>query len=129
MFLTSAYAQSAAGQPSSIEGIFGMLLPMVLVMGVFWFFLLRPQQKKMQAHREAVQGVRRGDTVVVSGMIGKVHRVVDDQEVLVDLAENVRVRVLKALISDVRAKGEHLKEEPSKDSSDKGHSDKGHKEE
>ncbi len=115
MFITDAYAQAAAPAASVAPDIFGMMLPLVMIMGVFWFFLIRPQQKRLRDHQEMVKNVRRGDTVVTGGgIIGKVNKVVDDNEVVVDIADNVRIRVLKQSISDVRTKGEPVKDEAAK---------------
>ncbi len=98
-----------------MDSIFGMLLPLVMIMGVFWFLLIRPQQKRVKEHQELIKNVRRGDTIVTSGgVIGKVAKVVDDNEVLVEVAENVRMRFQKASIAEVRSKGEPVKDEPAK---------------
>jgi len=114
MFVSPAYAQAAAG-PSPAGDLFAMLLPLVMIMGVFWFFLIRPQQRRMRDHQEMLKNIRRGDTVVTGGgIIGKVHKVMDDNELQVDIADNVRIRVLKGAVSDVRAKGEPVKDESAK---------------
>ena len=77
------------------------------MMVIFYFTLMRPQQQRAKQHRDMVSNVRRGDTVVTAGgLIGKVAKVKDDTEVLVDLADNVQVRVLKATLSEVRAKSQ-----------------------
>jgi preprotein translocase subunit YajC len=73
---------------------------------------LRPQQKRVKAHQEMVKNVRRGDTVVTSGgLIGKVTKVIDDDQIEVELADGIRVRQVRAMVSDVRAKGEPVKED------------------
>ena len=88
------------------------LLPFVLIFVIMYFLILRPQQKKVKAHQELVKNIRRGDTVITSGgLIGKVARVVDDTEIELQLAEGVKVRQLRGLITDVRAKGEPAKDE------------------
>ena len=110
MFITPAYAQ-AAGAPGAGDFI-GMILPLVLIMGVFYFLLIRPQQRKMREHQEMLKKVGKGDTVITTGgLIGKVLKVVDDNELQVEVGENVKVRVLRTGIADVRAKGEPLKAE------------------
>ncbi len=110
MFITSAYAQ-AAGAPGAVDFV-GMILPLVLIMGVFYFLLIRPQQRKMKEHQEMLKKVTKGDTVVTTGgLIGKVLKVVDDNELQVEVGENVKVRVLRSGIADVRAKGEPVKTE------------------
>jgi preprotein translocase subunit YajC len=84
----------------------------VLIFVIMYFLILRPQQRKVKAHGEMVKGVRRGDTVVTSGgLIGKVSRVIDDNEIELQLADNVKIRQLRSMISDVRAKGEPAKDE------------------
>ena len=108
MFVTPAYAQSA-GVPA-VGDLMGMILPLVMIMGVFYFLLIRPQQRKMKEHQELISKVARGDTDVTNGgLIGKVTKVVDDKELLVEVGEGVKVRVLRQGISDVRAKGEPAK--------------------
>lgn len=103
MFISPAYAQAAGGAPG--DSVFLQFLPLVLIFAVFYFLLIRPQQKKAKLHREMVSAVRRGDTVVTGGgIVGKVIRVKDD-EVQVEIADNVRVNVLKSTLSDVRVKG------------------------
>lgn len=109
MFITPAYAQAAA--PGGTDMLMS-LLPFVLIFVIMYFLILRPQQRKVKAHQEMVKGIRRGDTVVTSGgLIGKVARVIDDSEVELQLADNVKIRQLRSMISDVRAKGEPAKDE------------------
>ncbi len=108
MFVTPAYAQ-AAGAPA-MGDLMGMILPLVMIMGVFYFLLIRPQQRKMKEHQDLISKVARGDTVITSGgLIGKVTKVVDDKELQVEVGEGVKIRVLRQGISDVRAKGEPAK--------------------
>jgi preprotein translocase subunit YajC len=110
LFITPAYAQ-AAGAPGAGDFI-GMILPLVLIMGVFYFLLIRPQQRKMKDHQEMLKKVGKGDTVVTTGgLVGKVIKVVDDTELQVEIGENVKVRILRSGIADVRAKGEPVKAE------------------
>jgi len=108
MFSSPAFAQAAgaASQPS----LFDTMLPLILIVVVFWFLILRPQNKKMKEHREMVNNVSRGDTVVTAGgLIGKVAKVKDENEIEVDIAEGVRVRVVKSTLTDVRSKNEPVK--------------------
>jgi preprotein translocase subunit YajC len=87
--------------------MFVQLLPFLLIFVIIYFLILRPQQKRVKAHREMVAQIRRGDTVVTAGgLIGKVSKVIDDAEVQIELAEGVRVRVVRPTISEVRARGE-----------------------
>lgn len=106
MFVSQAFAQGAGGTGSDL---FAMLVPLIMIMAVFWFLLIRPQQKRAKEHQELIRGIRRGDVVATTGgMIGKVARVVDDNEVLLEVADNVRMRFQKQAISEVRAKGEPI---------------------
>jgi preprotein translocase subunit YajC len=109
MFISPAYAQGAGGGGG--EFIL-QLLPIVLMIVIFYFLLFRPQQQRLKAHRQMVDNIRRGDTVVTQGgLIGRVTRVKDDgAEIEVEIAENTRVRVVKATVAEVRAKGEPVKE-------------------
>jgi preprotein translocase subunit YajC len=82
------------------------IAPLVLVFAIFYFLIIRPQQQRAKQHRDMVENVRRGDTVVTAGgLVGRVARVKDDGEVMVDLADNVQVRVIKSTLSEVRVKG------------------------
>jgi preprotein translocase subunit YajC len=82
------------------------LVPLVLLFGIFYFLLIRPQQQRLKAHQALVASVKRGDTVVTAGgLIGKVAKVKDDGEIMVEIADNVQVRVLKSTLTEVRSKG------------------------
>ena len=108
MFVTEAFAQAAPAVPGAGDMI-GFIFPMVAIMGVFYFFMIRPQQQKAKEHQKMLSQVTRGDTIVTNGgLIGKVIRVVDDNEMLVEVGENVRVRVLRAGVADVRSRGEPM---------------------
>jgi preprotein translocase subunit YajC len=88
------------------------LLPFILIFVIMYFLILRPQQKRAKQHQEMVKNVRRGDTVVTSGgMIGKVTKVIDDDQIEIEVSDDVRVRQMRSMVSDVRAKGEPVKEE------------------
>ena len=103
--ITPAFAQSAAAPGGS--DILVQMLPFVLIFIIMYFLLIRPQQKRVKAHQEMIKNVRRGDTVVLnSGMIGKVTKVIDDNEAEVEIADNVKVKVIKSMIADVRNKTE-----------------------
>lgn len=108
MFITPAFAQTAAGG----GGDFVMqLLPIVLMFVIFYFLLFRPQQQRAKQHREMLANVRRGDTVVTSGgIVGKITKVIDDRELEVEIANDTRVRVVRHMIAEVRAKGEVVKD-------------------
>ncbi|CAN7206519.1 preprotein translocase subunit YajC [Bosea sp. LjRoot9] len=86
------------------------LVPFVLIFVIMWFLIIRPQQKRVKTHQEMIKNVRRGDTVVTSGgIVAKVSKVIDDGEIEAEIAEGVRVRLVKGMISEVRAKGEPVK--------------------
>jgi preprotein translocase subunit YajC len=87
-----------------------MVFPLIAIFAVFYFLLIRPQQKKQAAHAAMLSKVAKGDTVIThGGLIGKVTKVVDDNELQVEVGENVRIRVLRGGIHEVRAKGEPAK--------------------
>jgi preprotein translocase subunit YajC len=107
MFVTPAYAQTA-GTPGGFELV--QFLPLILIFVVFWFLLIRPQQKKMKQHKEMIASVRRGDRVLTGGgIIGTVTKVVNDNELQVEIAENVRVKVARSSITEVLAKTQPAK--------------------
>ncbi len=110
MFVTPAFAQVAS--PFGGDNMLVSLLPFVLIFVIMYFLILRPQQKRQKQHQEMIKNVRRGDTVVTSGgLVGKVTKVIDDDYVEVEIADSVRVRQMRSMLSDVRAKGEPVKEE------------------
>jgi preprotein translocase subunit YajC len=115
MFVTPAFAQ---GNP--LGGLMGgdnmlmQLLPFVLIFVIMYFLILRPQQKRAKEHQELVKNLRRGDTVITTGgLMGKVTKVVDDEQIEVEIADGVRVRQVRSMVSGVRAKGEPVKDEAS----------------
>jgi preprotein translocase subunit YajC len=88
------------------------LLPFVAIFAIMYFLILRPQQQRAKQHQEMVKAVRRGDVVVTNGgLVGKVTKVVDDDQVEVEIAEGVRVRQLRGMLTDVRSKTEPVKDE------------------
>ncbi len=88
-------------------GAIGQFLPLILIFAIMYFLLIRPQQKKMKQHQAMVDGLRRGDQVVTQGgVIGKVAKVKDDGEIEVEIADGVKVRVVKATIAQVLSKTE-----------------------
>jgi len=109
MFITEAFAQTG-GAASSSSSLIIQFAPILLIFVIMYFLILRPQRTKAKQHQEMVANVRRGDTVVTSGgLIGKVAKV-EDSEIQVELAEGVRVRVVRGTIAEVRAKGEPVKD-------------------
>jgi preprotein translocase subunit YajC len=109
--ITPAYAQGVgAGGPELIY----QLLPFILIFVIMYFLILRPRQKRAKQHQDMVKALRRGDTVITSGgLVGKVTMVVDDDQVEIEIADGVRVRQVKSMVSDVRVKGEPVKDEKS----------------
>ncbi len=98
-----AYAQAA-------QDTFGMLnsllIPTMLIIGIMYFLMIRPQQKRLKEHQAMVAAIRRGDTIVTSGgIIGKVAKV-EDQELQVEIAEGVKIKIMRSTVSEVRGKGE-----------------------
>ncbi|MDD9910635.1 MAG: preprotein translocase subunit YajC [Ahrensia sp.] len=111
MFITPAYAQSAGGAGG---GILELLFPLILVGVIMWFLVIRPQRQQAKAREEMLGAVKRNDTIVTGGgVVGKVTKVVDDSEVEVQIAPDVKVRVLRSMIADVRVKGDVAKAEPA----------------
>jgi preprotein translocase subunit YajC len=106
MFVTPAFAQDAAAAPGG-AAVFAQFLPIILIFVIFYFLLIRPQQKKMKEHRAMVEALRRGDQVVTSGgIVAKVSKVQEDGMVEVEIADGVRVKVLKHTITTVLNKTE-----------------------
>jgi preprotein translocase subunit YajC len=88
------------------------LLPFLLIFVIMYFLILRPQQKRAKQHQDMVKNVRRGDTLITSGgLVGKVTKVVDDDQVEIEIADGVRVRQVRSMVADVRAKSEPVKDE------------------
>lgn len=103
MFISLAFAQAAA--PASTN-FFNMLFPLVMVFGIIYFLVIRPQNKRQKQHQEMLNSLRRGDTVVTQGgLVGKVAKL-DENEVQLDIAENTRVTIIKGMIISVRSKTE-----------------------
>jgi len=108
MFITPAYAQAA---PAGGSDMLVSLLPFIAIFVIMYFLILRPQQKRVKTHAEMVKNLRRGDTVVTNGgVIGKISKVIDDHEVEIEIADGVKIRQVKQMVTEVRAKGEPAKE-------------------
>jgi len=109
MFITPALAQT--GNPLS-DSFGGILIPMLLMVLIFYFLVIRPQSQRQKQHREMIERVRRGDTVVTSGgFIAKVTRVTENSdEIEVELADSLKVRVLRSTLMEVRSKSEPVKD-------------------
>jgi preprotein translocase subunit YajC len=113
MFVTPAHAQG-------LQSLFGgdgssmvmSLMPLILIIVIMYFLVLRPQQRRVKQHQDMVKALRRGDTVITNGgMLGKVTKVVDDDYIEVEIADGVRVRQMRGMVTEVRAKGEPVKDE------------------
>jgi preprotein translocase subunit YajC len=108
MLITPAYAQAAA--TGDTNSMLMSLLPFALIFVIMYFLILRPQQKKLKDHADLVKNVRRGDTIITNGgLVGKVTKVIDDDQVEVEISDGVRIRQMRQMISAVRAKGEPAK--------------------
>ncbi|MGL4324815.1 MAG: preprotein translocase subunit YajC [Beijerinckiaceae bacterium] len=107
--ITPAYAQ-AAGAPGGAD-MFIQLVPFVLIFIIMYFLIIRPQQRRAREHADMIKNVRRGDTVVMAGgLLGKVIKAPDDgSDLEVEIADNVRVKVVRTMVADVRSKGEPVK--------------------
>src|SRR5688572_9816375 len=100
MLITPAFAQ--ASSPLGGDNLMMTLLPFVLIFVIMYFLILRPQQRRVKLHQEMVKNLRRGDTVVTSGgLVGKVTKVVDDDQIEVEIADDVRVRQLRNMVAEV----------------------------
>jgi preprotein translocase subunit YajC len=115
MLITPAFAQS-----NPLSGLFGgdssgmitSLLPLILIVVIMYFLVLRPQQQRVKQHQAMVKALRRGDTVITNGgLVGKVVKVVDDDQIEIEISDGVRVRQMRSMVSEVRAKGEPVKDE------------------
>lgn len=105
MWISTAYAQTAGGDGGSSMLI--QLAPLVLIFIVFYFLIIRPQQKKMKDHKSLIDNLRRGDRVVTTGgIIGIVTKVTGDREIGLEIADGVRVRAVRSMIAEVMAKPE-----------------------
>jgi preprotein translocase subunit YajC len=112
MFITPAFAQGASPFGGGEGGMLMSLLPFALIFVIMYFLILRPQQKRVKSHQDMVKNVRRGDTVVTNGgLVGKVTKVIDDDQIEIEIANDVRIRQMRGMLTDVRAKGEPVKEE------------------
>ncbi|MFQ5564075.1 MAG: preprotein translocase subunit YajC [Parvularculaceae bacterium] len=104
MWITPAFAQAAT--PAAPNPLIQMA-PLIFIFVIFYFLLIRPQQQARKKHQEMVSNVRRGDTVVTAGgIVGKVTKVIEGEEVMVELADNVTVKIVKTTLQDVRSKSE-----------------------
>ena len=118
MLISEAWAQAGGGAGGS--DFLVQLFPLILIFVVFYFLLIRPQQAKVKAQREMLGGVKRGDRVVTGGgIIGLVTKVISDNELQVELAEGVRVRIIKQTITDIVSRGESVRGAKDSEEDDK----------
>jgi len=110
MLISPAYAQAAGGGGSGIEAF----LPLILIFVIFYFLLIRPQQKKMKEHKAMLESVRRGDKVVTGGgIVGTVSKVGEGDDLTVEIAEDVKITVRRSMLSAVESKSAPQKSEGS----------------
>lgn len=113
VLFSSAAAQD--GAPPAAPGVLETIFPFLIILPIFYFLIIRPQQTARKKHIAMVDAVKRGDTVVTAGgLVGKVTKVGEGAELTVKLAENVEVQVMRATLSDVRGKGEPAKADDAK---------------
>ncbi|MFU0503768.1 preprotein translocase subunit YajC [Pseudaminobacter sp. NGMCC 1.201702] len=111
MFVTPAYAQATGTSPDMLISI----LPFVLIFVIMYFLIIRPQRTQLKKRGEMLAAVRRGDTVVTGGgFVGKVTKVIDDNELEIDLGNGLKVTALRSTIADVRVKGEPVANQNTK---------------
>ena len=111
MFITPAFAQASGSAPTGSSDMLIQFAPFIVIFAIMYFLILRPQQRRAKEQKALVQGARRGDVVVTTGgLIGKVTKSTDDTEVELEIAPNVRVRLARSGIADVRSKGEPVKD-------------------
>ena len=105
MFESPAYAATGGAAQGGAASFFMSIFPLILIFVIFYFLLIRPQQRRVKQHQEMVAGVKPRDTAITSGgLIGKVTKV-DENEVELEVAQGVRVRVIKSMLSDIRPHG------------------------
>jgi preprotein translocase subunit YajC len=110
MFITPAFAQ-AAGAAGDTNSMLMSLLPFAMIFVIMYFLILRPQQRKAKEHANLVKNIRRGDTVVTNGgLVGKVTKVVDDDQIELEVSDGVRIRQMRQMIATVRSKSEPTSE-------------------
>jgi preprotein translocase subunit YajC len=105
MFISPAYAQASGAAPSSGASAFMSFAPLIFIFIIFYFLLIRPQQKRMKAHQAMIADAQVRDTVITNGgLVGKVTKV-DEHELEIEIAQGVKVRVIKSMLADIRKHG------------------------
>ena len=107
---TSAFAQTA-GAPGGTDMLM-QIVPFALIFVIMYVLIIRPQQKRAKEHQALIENVRRGDTVIMTGgLIGKVTKVAEGPEIEIEIADNVKVKIIRTMIAEVRSKSEPVKSE------------------
>ncbi len=97
----------------------GAFLPLILIFGVFYLLLIRPQQKKVKQHREMLNNLRRGDKIITSGgIIGTINKVADNRELQLQVSENVEIKIAPGMVADLYVSAEQEKKQPIKENKD-----------
>jgi preprotein translocase subunit YajC len=110
LFVTPAFAQAAGAAPAGAaldpSGIIVQLAPILILVVIFWFLIFRPQQKRAREQKAMLSAITRGDTVVTTGgIVGKVSKAVDGEDLEVEIAQGVKVKIVRGMVTDVRSKG------------------------
>ena len=106
MLISTAYAQAAAGAPGPLAGL-ESFMPLVVIFGIFYILLIRPQQKRAKQHQELIKNLRRGDKVISGGGIyGTISKIISDTELELEVAAGVKIKVVRAAIQEVLTKSE-----------------------
>ncbi len=114
LFITPAFAQASGASPFGSTDTLIQFAPFIAIFAIMYFLILRPQQRRAKEQRDMVKAARRGDVVVTSGgLIGKITKSTDDAEVELEIASNVRIRLARSGIAEVRSKGEPVKDAPA----------------
>ena len=94
----------------------GAFLPLILIFGVFYILLIRPQQKKVKLHREMLNNLRRGDKIITSGgIIGTINKVADNKELQLQVSDNVEIKIAPGMVADLYTSTEPDKKQPVKE--------------
>ncbi|MEA3534801.1 preprotein translocase subunit YajC [Rhizobium sp. CC-YZS058] len=110
MIFTEAFAQTATPTGAGSVDILMSILPFLLIFVVMYFLIIRPQRAALKRREELLRNIRRGDQVIVAGIVGKVTKVIDDNELEVEVTDGVKIRVVRSGVTEVRVKGEPVKE-------------------
>ena len=112
MLITPAFAQSGLFGGGDSGSMILQFMPLIIIIAIMYFLVLRPQQMKVKQHQSMVKALRRGDTVITNGgVVAKVTKVVDDDQIEVEISDGVRVRQMRSMVTEVRAKGEPVKDD------------------